>query len=73
MRYVSTTRKLGIVYGGPKRGTADGILNVYVDSDWGGDPDTSYSRGGYIVNMWGSPVSWASQKMKAVAAYSCES
>ena len=73
MCYVSTTRTLSLVYGGPSRGTIEGPLSGYVDSDWAGDPDTYYSRGGHIHCMWGTPISWQSQKMKAVAASSTES
>ena len=73
MAYVSTTRTLSLVYGSPSKGTIEAPLSAYVDSDWAGDADTHYSRGGHIHCMWGTPVSWQSQKMKAVAASSCES
>ena len=73
MRYVSTTRNLSLVYGGPDRGTLEGTLTCVTDADWAGDKDTYYSRGGHLHLMWGTPVSWQSQKMKAIAASSCES
>ena len=72
MRYVNTTKALGLCYGGPKRQTADAAIVCYVDSDWGGDPDTFYSRGGHVFTAWQCPVMWTSQKMKAVAASSTE-
>ena len=73
MRYVHTTRHKGLVFGGRKKRTADSVIVGYVDSDWAGDPDTRYSRGGYLYTAWQTPVSWASYKMKAIAASSCES
>ena len=73
MRYVFTTMNLGLLYGGPKRETASGVLVGYCDSDWSGDylVDGS-SRGGHLMTCWQTPVSWASFKLKAVAASSCE-
>ena len=73
MRYVNTTQSFSLVYGGPSKDTMDGVLTGSTDSDWAGDADTSYSRAGYVICMWQTPVSWASQKMKAAAASSCES
>ena len=73
MRYVTTTKDHGILYGGPMTDKSDGPCIGYVDSDWGGDPDTYHSRGGYVFTSWQSPVSWSSYKMKSVAASSCES
>ena len=72
MSYVNTTKHLGLLYGGKKAEMANGILVGYVDSDWAGDPDTLYSRGGWLYSCWQTPVCWASYKMKAVAASSCE-
>jgi hypothetical protein len=72
MRYVSTTKHFGLRYGGPKGEHANGILVGYTDSDWASDPDTRYSRGGYVFNVHQGPVVWCSQKMRAVAASSCE-
>ena len=72
MRYVNTTKHLGLLYGGKKVEMANGLLVGYVDSDWAGDPDTMYSRGGWLYSCWQTPVCWASYKMKAVAASSCE-
>ena len=72
MRYINTTKHFGLRYGGPKGEHADGILVGYTDSDWAGDVDTMYSRGGYLFTMFQGPVVWCSQKMHAVAASSCE-
>ena len=73
MSYVATTKAQGILYGGPITNKADGPLVGYCDADWGGDPDTFKSRGGYIFTAWQAPVAWSSFKMHAVAASSCES
>ena len=73
MRYVFTTKGLGLMYGGTKPGTASGILTAHTDADWCGDELTKYSRGGWVVSSWGTPVNWASFKLKAIAASSCES
>ena len=51
-KYVNTTRSLGIVYGAHDPERASGPLTMYVDSDWAGDPDTFYSRGGYLAFAW---------------------
>ena len=73
MRYVSSTRGMGILFGRKETKHAFGAVVGYVDSDWAGDPDSSYSRGGYVFESWQAPISWASFKMKAVAASSAES
>ena len=58
IKYVNTTKNLGIVYGRHDRDRADGPLVMYVDSDWAGDPDTLYSRGGYQALAWQGPEEW---------------
>ena len=73
LRYVHTTRHYGLLYGAPPSDMAYGPLVCYTDADWAGDPDTLYSRGGFICTSWGTPVTWQSVKMKAVASSSCES
>jgi len=73
LRYVHTTKYHGLLYGAPPTDMAYGPLTCYTDADWAGDPDTLYSRGGYICTSWGTPVTWQSVKMKAVASSSCES
>ena len=72
LRYVITTSAAGIVYGGKKGEAACGPCVGYVDSDWAGDPDTFYTLGGWVVTAWGSPICWASYKIKSVACSSCE-
>ena len=71
-KYVNTTRSLGIVYGAHDPERASGPLTMYVDSDWAGDPDTFYSRGGYLAFAWQGLVSWSSYKMRAIATSSAQ-
>ena len=73
-RYVCTTREYGILYGGELDEDAPcGPVVAYTDSDWSGDKETSETRGGYVIQMWQGTVSWASFKIKSIAASSCES
>lgn len=71
-RYINTTKSLGIVYGAHVPNRATGPLVMYVDSDWAGDPDTFYSRGGFQALAWQGPVSWSSYKMRAIANSSAQ-
>ena len=71
-KYVNTTRSLGIVYGAHDPERASGPLTMYVDSDWAGDPDTFYSRGGYLAFAWQGLISWSSYKMRAIATSSAQ-
>ena len=73
LRYVSSTRDRGILYGRRERDHPYGLIVGYTDSNWAGDADTQYSRGGCVFMSWGAPVSWTSFKMKSVAASSAES
>ena len=72
IKYVSTTRDFGILYGRRDHTRAYGPLTMYVDSDWAGDTDTKYSRGGYLAFAWQGLVSWSSYKMRALAVSSAE-
>ena len=46
---------------------------VSCDSDWAGDTEFFYSRGGCLIEAWGGLVSWSSFKIKSVMASSLES
>ena len=48
------------------------ILEVFCDSDWGGEVDTRRSQGGYICRMNGSTVECRSMLQKTVALSSTE-
>jgi len=69
LRYVATTKHMGIVYGKHDTTDASGPLVGYVDASWG-EPKC---RGGYIFNAWRSPIAWSSYKLTATALSSAES
>ena len=72
IRYVEETCDLGIKYTAPKDKLARLVINAFVDSDWGGCPDTRRSTMGYIIQVCGGPVSWRSKLMSTMALSSCE-
>ena len=72
MCYVNTTCEAGIHYGIGSGEYPSGPIVGYVDSDWGGDPDTYHSRGGWLFTAWGVPTSWASYKIRSMSRSSCE-
>ena len=67
LRYISSTRDLGITYG---HGTKDEEDNVpviaYSDASWLDNEDAT-ATGGYIFMMNGGPVAWRSKKQTSVA------
>lgn len=70
MRYLKGTRDLGIKYG-----VSDGdslILEGYCDADWGNDKDTRRSTTGYVFQLAGGSISWASKLQPTVALSSTE-
>jgi hypothetical protein len=70
LRYIAGTVEFGIVY--PKLSNGDNQLTGYSDSDFGGDADDRKSTTGVIFFMGDMPISWQSQKQKAVALSTCE-
>ena len=42
-------------------------MSPYTDSDWAQDPETRKSIGGYVFNVAGGSISWASKKQPTVA------
>ena len=52
--------------------SSGGYLKGFVDSDWGGCPDTSRSTTGWVFTLAGSPISWSSQRQKTAALSTCE-
>ena len=72
LRYLEGTSDLGIKYTAPKDKKAKLVINAFVDSDWGGCPDTRRSTMGYIIQVCGGPVSWRSKLMATMALSSCE-
>jgi hypothetical protein len=53
-------------------GLSDQGLTGYSDSDFASDKDDSRSIGGYVYYLFGSPISWRSQKQSVVATSSTE-
>jgi hypothetical protein len=53
-------------------GLSDQGLIGYSDSDFTSDKDDSRSIGGYVYYLFGSPISWCSQKQSVVATSSTE-
>ena len=39
---------------------AQGLIDGYVDADFGGDVDTQRSTTGFIFSLYGGPISWRS-------------
>ena len=72
LRYLEETPDLGIRYTAPKDKTAKIKIVAFVDSDWGGCPDTRRSTTGYVIQVCGGPVSWRSKLMQTIALSSCE-
>jgi hypothetical protein len=74
LRYLKGTTKHGLWY--PARDSNKHPIVAYVDSSWGHEPsekgDNRTSRTGYIVYLFGGPVSWNSKKQSAVALSSTE-
>ena len=73
MMYINSTKNVGIMYGqSADVSVTDGPLVGYVDSDWAGDGESFYTRGGWIFQSWQGTVSWSSYMIKSIAASSCE-
>jgi transposase InsO family protein len=68
VRYLSTTKDFGIVYGGSKELCAVG----YSDADYAGDADTRRSTTGYVFILNGGAISWTSRRQATVAASTTE-
>lgn len=69
LRYVTVTADYGLQY---KWGEGSLKLVEYSDNDLAGDVDDRLSTTGAIFFHGRSPVSWQSQRQKAVAKSSCE-
>ena len=47
-------------------------VEIYIDSDWGGDKETGRSTAGGVVFLYGNPVSWFCQKQDCVSLSTSE-
>ena len=70
LRYIAGTTEYGLVY--PKLSSGDNNLIGYSDSDMGGDIDERKCTAGVLFFLGEMPVTWQSQKQKAVALSTCE-
>jgi hypothetical protein len=68
IRYLKTTRTIGITYEGSKHG-----FYGYSDADWGGNIDTRQSTSGYVFFLFGGAISWRTTRQRVVALSSTES
>jgi hypothetical protein len=72
LRYLEETVDLGITCTSP---TVKGLpleMVTFVDSDWGGCPDTLRSTIGYVIQVCGGPVAYRSKLMQTMALSSGE-
>jgi hypothetical protein len=67
LRYLRGTSQYSLTFG-----LSDQGLLGYSDSDYASDKDDSRSIGGYVYYLFGSPISWRSQKQSVVATSSTE-
>src|SRR5215472_2286271 len=67
-RYLKGTQDLRLIYDG-RKGTE---LIGFSDSDWASDPDTRRSTTGYVFQIEGGIIAWASTKQRTVALSSVE-
>lgn len=67
--YLKNTEDIGLVY---TRNLKAPPLELYVDSDWGSDQIDGRSTSGVLINLYGNPVTWSSEKQSNVALSSSE-
>ena len=72
IKYVKTTKDLGISYYKKKTAPDEPILEAYCDSDYAGDEETRKSTTGFIIFFNGGPVSWSSRRQPIVATSTTE-
>jgi hypothetical protein len=69
LRYLKGTAEFGLTLGGKDNG-AD--LIGWTDSDWAQDPESRRSISGYVFDVAGGSVSWASKRQPTVALSTTE-
>lgn len=70
LRYLKDTCEQGIIYGQEGKKMFD--LTAFGDADFAGDEDERRSTTGYVITLFGGPVSWASRRQKLVALSTAE-
>ncbi|XP_046145885.1 secreted RxLR effector protein 161-like [Osmia bicornis bicornis] len=69
LRYIKGTLDYGLIF---RRGTNPGIpLQVYVDANWATDDDRK-STTGFLLQVFGSTVSWSTRKQTGITLSSTE-
>jgi hypothetical protein len=69
LQYLKKTRNLRLVYDGYGGSELYGWSNL----DWASDPDTHHSTTGYVFQINGGSIAWATQKQRTIALSSTES
>ena len=73
LRYLYTTKSYKLVFARKSGFKHQGQeLTAFTDSTWNTCPDTSKSRGGHVLLLWGSPILWVSKLQTITALSSCE-
>ena len=68
LRYIQTTKNMGILYKGDPNSTPTiPEPACYTDSDWGGDRDKRRATSGFVLTLCGGAVSWKTRKQDIVA------
>ena len=67
--YLQATADYQLVF---RRSTESETLTVYADADWGNNPNDRRSVSGYIVQLYGATISWATRKQTSVALSTTE-
>jgi len=72
VRYLDSTRGLGLTYHRPRFPEEDGLIYCYVDADFCGNHDLK-STTGYFVGLHGAPIVWSSKLQTITAQSTAES
>lgn len=72
LRYLVSTKNLGIVYSLGDTGVDSVVISAHSDSDWGNDPDSRKSITGFVMTIAGGAVAWAARRQTIVAQSTAE-
>ena len=73
LRYLKTTKHIGILYKGQPNSTSTiPEPACYTDSGWGADRDKRWSPGGFVLTLCGGAVLWKTRKQDIVALSTME-
>ena len=68
LQYLKSTQDMRLLYDGNNGSELIG----YSDADWASDPDTRRSTTGYVFQINGGTIAWATQKQRTIALSSTE-